>query len=107
MDQTALYQVLAKALMVACPSGFEEAQIQAELEADWSEKSYRCKQDGAWSQGLSVPADVDFDVDDALHDLRKMMQQDGREAWNRCTFTLKPDGQFSLDVSYPDTEAAN
>lgn len=102
MDQTAVYQVFAKALLVACPDGFEEARIEAELDSDWSQKSYHCKIDGAWSDGKSVPADVDFEVDDALHDLRALMKQDGREAWNKCTFTLKPDGEFNLNVSYPE-----
>ncbi len=106
MDQTALYQTLAKALIVTCPEGFEEARIDAELESDWSQKSYLCKINGEWSKGQSAPADTDFDVDDALHDLRDMMKQDGRPAWNRCSFSLKPDGTFTIDVAYPDEEAS-
>ena len=102
MDQTALYQVLAKALLSTCPEGFEEARIEAEVESDWSEKAYRCKVGGEWSQGKSVPAELDFEVDDALHDLRKGMRQEGRAAWNRCTFVLQPDGRFDLQVAYPE-----
>ena len=102
MDQTAIYQVFAKALLVTCPEGFEEARIDAELESDWSQKSYHCKIDGQWSEGRAVSADIDFDVDDALHDLRNMMKQEGKQPWSRCTFTLKPNGEFNLDVSYPD-----
>lgn len=102
MDQTALYQTLAKALIATCPDGFEEARIDAEMESDWSQKGYYCKVGGEWSQGQSVPAEIDFDVDDALYDLRDMMQQDGRQPWSKCSFTLKPDGTFNLDVAYPD-----
>ncbi|MHA6316151.1 immunity protein YezG family protein [Altererythrobacter sp. CAU 1778] len=102
MNQTALYQTLAQALMVTCPDGFEEARIDAEIDSDWSKKAYSCKVDGEWSQGRSIPAETDFDVDDALYELRDLMQQDGRAAWTSCRFTLKPDGTFNLDVTYPD-----
>ena len=86
MGQPQLYQTLAQALLAICPNGFEEARIDAELESDGSQKSYHCKVGGNWSSGELVPADLDFDVDDTLHDLRGMMRQKGRPAWDRCSF---------------------
>ncbi|MBX7482729.1 hypothetical protein [Qipengyuania qiaonensis] len=97
-----LYQTLAKALVAICPDGFDEARVDAELEGDWSQKGYYCKVGGIWSNGKSVPADLDFEVDDALHALRGMMRQEGREPWAKCSFLMKRDGSFTFDVSYPE-----
>ncbi|MEM9795370.1 MAG: hypothetical protein AAF919_02710 [Pseudomonadota bacterium] len=107
MDQDSLYGTLTRALLTICPEGFEAARIEAEVESDWTQKTYRYKTDGLWSQGQSVDAELDFDVDDALIALREVMVQDGRPAWSACMFTIRPAGAFSFDVTYPDEAAGS
>jgi hypothetical protein len=102
VDQPALYQQLAQGLMEVCPRDFTAAEIVATVEDDWSEIRYNCTTPAGERRGLPAPAAVDFRVDGALAELRRGMKQDGRAAWTRCTFRLTPDGQFKLDVGYPD-----
>ena len=76
--------------------------MEAEVEDDWTEKTYSCRDAEAWSQGMPVEASLDFAVDDALMALREGMAQAGRPKWRSCTFSLTPDGSFTFDVTYPD-----
>ena len=101
MDHDHLYGTIARALRTICPAGFREARMDAEVEDDWTEKTYRYRDAGGWSQGVPVEASLDFAVDDALMALREGMAQAGRPKWRSCTFSLGPDGGFAFDVAYP------
>jgi hypothetical protein len=102
MNQASLYGALANALTVICPNDFTEAKIEAEVHDDWSKTVYTCKVDSNWSQGLEAPVDADFEVDEALVDIRKAMTVPGQKPWSKCKFTLFPDGTFKFDVEYDD-----
>lgn len=98
MEQNRIYEILARALMSVCLKDFEEARIEAEMEDGRSSKTYRYRRHGTWEKGVSVGAELDFEVDDAPMELRQSMMQEGRSAWRACTFKLIPDGSFSFDV---------
>ncbi len=102
MGVETLYMVLAQALLSACPSSATDMRIEAHLKNDWSKTTYICKIGGDWTKGLSIPAETDWKVDDALHSIRKSMTIPGEQPWSRCTFTLFPDGKFKFDVEYDD-----
>ena len=105
MDQHEQFRTLARALSVMSSTDFDEARMEAEVEDDWTGKTYRVRRAGDWSQGMPMEASLDFAVDDALIALRDEMAQDGRPRWRSCAFTLRPDGTFTFDVSYPDERA--
>lgn len=105
MDTTAAYNQLAQALLSICPADFTEAEIVATLDTGWSETKYNCRTRSGFQSGLGAPAELDFRVDEALHNLRNLMQQSGQEPWSACVFKLHPNGTFKFEVSYEDAAA--
>lgn len=98
-----LYRALAQEIVSHCPADYERAQLQGEVEEDWSNFSVRCElPDGTATTprigGLSASK-----IDDALVEVReRMMGQAGATPWSKCTFTYHRDGRFKFDVNYDD-----
>jgi Protein of unknown function, DUF600 len=88
--------------MATCPSGFEQAQMVAEVADGYSDIRYDCRSQGREQQGLASAIEQDLKVDAALHELRAQMTIPGQKSWTNCTFTLFPDGTFKFDVEYDD-----
>ena len=102
MTENECYEAFARAVKSICPPNFEQARLVAEMDDGWSRKTYQYKSGGTWSAGQSVASALDFDVDDALLELHAHMQQDRTPNWTGCTFTLEPDGKFSIEFIRPN-----
>jgi hypothetical protein len=101
-DMESKYQILAEALLLACPEGFSKGELVAKMDSGFSNVRYNCHIDGEHKVGLDGDKVNDFKVDDALHEIRTQMTVPGQKPWSKCTFTLFPDGKFKFDVDYDD-----
>jgi hypothetical protein len=96
------YQIFSSALVAACPPGFEQGQLVAEMADGYSDIRYDCRVNGVDRIGLESAIEQDLQVDAALHQLRTQMTIPGQKPWSKCKFTLFPDGTFKFDVEYED-----
>lgn len=83
------------------PLDFLSARVAEKLHDDYSDIKYSCTTPDGDVDGLSAPADIDFNVDDALNDIRDAMSRAGQQPWSGCS-TLFADRRFKFDVTYHD-----
>lgn len=95
------YATIAQELHAHCPSGYTKAWLDAEVDDSSADQGYFC-QVGDEQVQPDVPVGSSVAITKALVSLRSEMSSPGQRPWNRCTFTLQPDGTFNLDVSYDD-----
>ena len=93
------YLTLGRAIARKCPTGFEEAKLEADLDAeppvrrlDWT------MADGTTGEA-GVGADAQAEIGGLLRDIRTAMaSEEGGQSFRRATVTLRSGGRFQMDV---------
>ena len=97
-----VYLSLGRAIASQCPSGFEEAKLEADLGAAAATMQLSCTpQDGVESQRAIDPM-AQADIQGLLERIRTATarEEEGGRLWNRCAVTLRKGGRFQMDVYY-------
>ncbi len=94
------YLTLGRVIARQCPTGFEEAKLEADLEAETVVKSLEwTAPDGATGEVGVGPAAL-AEIGDLLREIRTVMaSQEGGQSFRRATVTLRSGGRFQMDVA--------
>ena len=97
------YRLIAESMFANIPEEWKEAWIDAEVEDDWG----RYTGDYIDLQGQEKWYDPeirgkDFSLLDVLLKMRGFMKHPDHAPWNRVRFRMTSEGDFKLDVKYPD-----
>lgn len=95
-----LLQDLAHAVSGACPPGYHQARLQAELDEGWAELDLQCTNDQGDQVMSQLPNGSGLKIHVMLDDIREQMARQAGSKWKSCVFTVQPDGRFKLDVQY-------
>lgn len=95
-----VYLSLGRAIAGLCPSGFEQATLEAELGEGAATMKLACTpQDGS-----EAPVPIDPMSQGRIHELLELIREKGAEGdqrrWRKCEVTLRKGGRFQMDVHY-------
>ena len=98
------YRLIAESMFANIPEEWKEAWIDAEIEDDWG----RYTGDYINPQGEEKWYDPEFQhkdlaLLDVLLKIRDFMKQPDHAPWNRVRFRMTAEGDFNLEVKYPDS----
>jgi hypothetical protein len=98
----ALVQELGNIIVRSVADDWETASLYAEIEDDEGGAIY-----GRYTTRESTDESLVFDAGSEAYlifdELRRRMEKPGAPRWTAARFTVKRDGDFNLDVSYPDS----
>jgi hypothetical protein len=98
----ALVQELGNMIVQSVQEDWETASLYAEIEDDEGGAIY-----GRYTTRDSTDESLMFDTGSEAYlifeELRRRMEKPGAPMWTVARFTVKRDGSFNLDVSYPDS----
>ena len=94
------YLTLGRAIARQCPTGFEEARLEADLDSDPPVRSLAWTAADGTTGEVAVAAGTQSEIADLLRDIRTAMEsQEGGQTFRRATVTLRSGGRFQMDVS--------
>ena len=97
-----VYLSPGRAIAGQCPSGFEEARLEADLSGAAATMRLVCTpQDGAETE-LPIDPMAQADVQALLERIRDatVREEEAGRRWQRCTVILRKGGRFQMDVYY-------
>ncbi len=93
------YLTLGRAIARRCPAGFEEARLEAGLDAEPPVRSLAWTAPDGTTGEVGVGPDAQAEIGDLLRDIRTAMaSQEGGQTFTRATVTLRSGGRFRMDV---------
>ena len=97
-----VYLSLGRAIASQCPSGFEEARLEADLSGAAATMQLACTPEGGAETALPIDAMAQADIEALLLRVRDatVREEDGGRRWQRCAVTLRKGGRFQMDVNY-------
>jgi hypothetical protein len=95
-----MLQDLAHAVINICPSGYNQAKLEAELDDDWARLDLRCIDDSGGETRALLKGGASLDLHDQLDIVRDEMARATGYKWKKCIFVILPGGKFKLDVEY-------
>ncbi len=96
------YQALADAALSACPPGYDQLTLEAELYENSASMALECRNDQGHAVRSDMPGDSSVRVLLALEAIRQSMARQAGENWKSCVFTIGAGGHFNFRVSYDD-----
>ena len=94
------YLALGRAIARLCPVGFEEARLDAELDADPPVRSLKWTAPDGTTGEIGVGPGAQTEIGDLLREIRTVMaSQEGGQSFRRATVTLRSGGRFQMDVA--------
>lgn len=95
-----VYLNLGRAIAGQCPSGFEEARLEAEVGEGGATMKLACTpQDGG-----ETPVPIDPMAHGHIHDILALIREktptEDERRWRSCTVILRKGGRFQMDVHY-------
>jgi len=96
------YQALADAALSACPPGYHQLTLEAEVWESSASMALECRNDQGHAVRSDMPGDSGFRVLLALDTIRQSMARQAGETWKSCVFTIGAGGRFNFRVSYDD-----
>ena len=98
------YQFFANAIFASIQDAWSESWIEAEVENDWGHYKATYKNAcGELKAYVLKYKQNDTGILDILLRMRELMKGPDQAAWNRIRFWMSAEGDFKIDVSYPDT----
>ena len=89
------YLRLGRAIAGQCPTGFEEARLEATLrEGGPAELRLACTPEG----GGETRPDLDAEAREGIEALLEAVRERDGGGWRECTVTLRKGGHFAMDV---------
>ncbi|MDQ8726897.1 immunity protein YezG family protein [Bradyrhizobium sp. LHD-71] len=102
-----IYDLVANALAAAVDEPWTEIRLQAEVWKTSTGFTGDITRDPAERGVAELDVDrLDYAVAKAIKKLQTIMKSDSHEPWNRATFRLTPDGEFSVAFAYDADLAA-
>jgi hypothetical protein len=98
------YRLIAESMFANIPEEWKEAWIDAEVEDNWGRYTgdyINLQGEGKWYDPEFRRKDLA--LLDVLLKIRGFMKQPGHAAWNRVHFRMTSEGDFNLQVKYPDS----
>jgi hypothetical protein len=97
-DET--YLSLGRAIAGQCPSGFEEAKLEADLGEGAAEMRLVCTPEGGEETLLAIEPMAQAGIQELLERVRAKTFGEDQRRWHRCAVTLRKGGRFQMDVYY-------
>lgn len=102
-----IYDFVASALVAAVDEPWTEIRLQAEVWKTSTGFTGDFTRDTAERGVAELDVDrLDYAIAKAIKKLQTIMKSDSQEPWNRATFRLMPDGEFSVTFAYDADLAA-
>jgi hypothetical protein len=95
-----MMQDLAEVVMQACPSGYSQARLEAELDEGFAEIAVYCVAESGEQLRSDLPGDTGFLLHNKLDDVREQMARQTGHRWNKCVLVILPDRRFRFNVEY-------
>jgi hypothetical protein len=93
-------QILAEQIMAACPDGYNQALLQAELDSGYAQLDLRFTNPDGEEFQSDFSDGLGFDLHDTLDSIREEMGRSTGHRWSKCTFAILQDKRFKFDVEY-------
>ena len=94
------YLTLGRAIARQCPTGFEEAKLEAELDSDPPVRSLNWTAPDGTTGEIGVGPAAQAEIGGLLRESRTVMaSEEGGQSFRRATVTLRSGGRFQIDVS--------
>ena len=102
-----IYEFVANALAAAVDEPWKEIRLQAEVWKTSTGFTGDYTRDPAERGVDDLDVDrLDYAVAKAIKKLQTIMTSESKDPWNRATFRLTPDGEFTVNFSYDADLAA-
>lgn len=98
MESSRQLEKIGIAIATMIDESVSEIRVIAEVHDDWLERRYDLVQNGKLVEGVEGERSVNRSVNDALSALRRDMLKEGQEDWHHCSYVLKADGTFKIDI---------
>jgi hypothetical protein len=96
-----IYEFVANALVAAVDEPWKEIRLQTEVWKTSTGFTGDYTRDPAERGVADLDVDrLDYAVAKAIKKLQTIMKSDSHEPWNKATFRVTPDGEFSANFSY-------
>ncbi len=93
------YLTLGRAIARRCPSGFEEAKLEADLEAEAPVGRLAWVAADRTTGEVGVGPEAQSEIGGLLREIRNVMaSEEGGQSWRRAVVTLRSGGRFRMDV---------
>jgi hypothetical protein len=93
------YLTLGRAIARQCPTGFEEAKLVADLDADPTVRSLNWTAPDGTTGEIGVGPAAETEIGGLLREIRTAMaSEEGGQSFRRATVTLRSGGRFRIDV---------
>jgi len=100
---------IGRTLLAIMPADAESITATAQVADDWDEISFAFRDahgTTGWFSMHDHPDEAARDIVDALADLRRLMSENGQEAWTHAEFAVGRDQHFDVAFSYEDYDNA-
>ena len=94
------YLALGRLIAAQCPSGFETASLQVEMDGQDTRLSINAVQPDGTKVQLQPGAGPARDMLESLRFIRNAMAREDKAVWRSCVVTLKAGGRFAMEVEY-------
>ncbi len=94
-----VYLNLGRAIAGLCPSGFEEARLDAEM-GEAPAMRLACTPEGGPETPLAVDPLAQAHIQELLEEIRAKTVRENEGPWHKCSVTLRKGGRFAMDVYY-------
>ena len=94
-----VYLDLGRAIAGQCPSGFDEARLEADMECGVPMRLACTPQDGAEAP-VELDAAARGRIVELLARIRDTTLREDEGPWRGCTVILRKGGRFQMDVHY-------
>ena len=95
-----VYLNLGRAIAGQCPSGFEEARLDAEMGEAAAAMRLACTPEGGGETSLALDPLAQGHIQELLEEIRAKTIRENEGPWRKCTVTLRKGGRFAMDVYY-------
>jgi hypothetical protein len=93
------YLTLGRAIARQCPTGFEEAKLVADLDAETTVRSLDWTAPDGTTGEIGVGPAAETEIGGLLREIRTAMaSEEGGQSFRRATVTLRSGGRFRIDV---------
>ena len=100
-----IYELIGQNVYNAIPEDEEWEKAVLFIRGDDNSVGYNGEYYSNGKRSSLELADFDWDVDDAIMELHKIMTPtDKSNPWNRAVFTLLPSGEFNMEFSLVEEE---
>ena len=96
-----LYPIIARSLMRCLPEAWRDVTLIYEWVDSDVTRSHAFLHNPSGKKEYIRLRPAGEDLEDALMELARKMDEAGHPRWQKATFTLDRSGQFTLDFDYP------